>query len=127
MAHLQLLHSNMSEWNERIKALKGKEKEYLTISDACFILQFLQEHTAPLLSLHSSTSAHVQPAAGSVYVESPRDSGMKAGADGTVQKRLHHRNIQSLMSHQSAHNDVGLDLASLDDFPPVSLSMQDKR
>ena len=120
----------MSEWEERIKVLKGKEKESLTPSDACFILQFLQEHTAPLLYLCSSTtSPHVQivtSTADTVDAESAQSGGLKTGADYTVKKRLHHRN-QSPMSHQTAHNDAGLDLASFDDFPPVSLSRQEKR
>ncbi len=101
----------------RVRELKGKESS-LTVSDACFILQLIQEQTAPLFSLRALYSSH--HVASSVI-------GGNAGSTS-----------HTLSEHPAAHKAAGnkkkslqvsadVDIASLDDFPPMSVSMQEKR
>lgn len=130
---------------ETILHLKKKEGS-LTISDAGFILQFIQEQTAPLLSLRTlcksdtqtgviSRTQQIKSVAASSCVGSsqlcPRACASSHKKNSVIQNRLDHKNEPSKGStiNINAGDGTKLDFTSLEDFPPISSSslLQEKR
>ena len=102
---------------ERIQKLN--QKQSLNASDAAFILQFIQEQTAPLLSLHSSYNS---PSTAAEHELNGQHSG-SCGRHKVVHKKQHaHR---SGCGGTSRNDGQSLDFASLNEFPPVSMSLQE--
>lgn len=138
----------MEQWKEKVEDLRRNEGS-LTISDACFVLRVIQEQTAPLLSLRAPDSRTLQQVHSSVASTVPvgnvsSTNQVRSGSPSTnsssiskkhpvVRKGLNHKGPfpkgPLLKGEDASRNDggVNLDLASLDDFPPMSVSVQDKR
>lgn len=109
---------------ERIAEL-GK-KAQLDIRDACFILQFLQDQTGPLLSLRSTqTTSHSKllSAGGPRAAKAPAAATQSCPGDIILSKKK-----QSLKNVQGGiKKGVELNIASLDEFPPVTAVVHEKR
>ena len=104
---------------EALSALQEK-KDHLDVQDACLIMQLLQDQTGPLLSLRASTTSTV--------------NSKHAAASGQDQGRPEGLVTRSNSLQKHSHKDqVGtkvvadLNVASLDEFPPVSVLMHEKR
>ena len=115
----------------------------LNANDACFLLRFIQEHTAPLFSLRASCISestrtggnNKYAAAGQQHkpAGSTTDSCNNTGKHHSLQKsdrdwkkrppRNTHQGADRLVSGPAS----GLDISNLDQFPPMPLSMQEKR
>lgn len=110
--------------------LRDKEGS-LNINDACFLLHFIQEHTAPLLSLRASDSAPAQPSKDcSSLQDLPRRKYRFAESHSNTDKKLFLQKDLEYCLPKSAQRDAvgsasGLDITSMEEFPPVSV--QDKR
>ena len=113
---------------------KLKVKQSLSISDATFLLQFIQEQTAPILSLRNSSQLNttaVVNGGGICPVES-----LKSEASTEIHSREKHcsktMDGEGLVSDSSLKAAITmsrphLDITSLEDFPPMSVAMQDRR
>ena len=132
---------------EKIKQLCRKEGK-LTAEDACFVLQLVQDHATPLLSLRGGsappqTSCQSQHTATASSPSSgpTRQGDAAAGVRGSSSSK-HHKSAQKsrgsgcnsnvLLTEECPAQAKGaeassLDLASLEDFPPMSVAMQDRR
>ncbi len=94
----------------RIEQLK--QKKSLSIDDACFLLQFIQGETAPLLSLRGSGSTP-PPLKGSSHNESLKGKGLQGGG-----------RYKKIVGQGRRNLKARLDVSNMDDFPPVSASIQ---
>lgn len=132
-----ILMASWCQWEEKIVDLRRKDGS-LTVGDACFILQFIQEQTAPILSLRSHDftgisktiqATALSPAAVGTEGHSPRKQ-RKPETGSSLHKRhsaVYHKSPPQFTTAIKDDGGASLDLANLDDFPPVSLSMQEKR
>ena len=105
---------------ERLAGLQERSGQ-LGIEDACFILQFLQDQTGPLLSLHPSRVSEAQEAANGRHVD-----GVGAKPAEHLKKAVSQSKKSVLKNEKKARKD--LNIASFDEFPPVAEStMPSKR
>ena len=99
-----------------MERLLQKKNDQLGIQDACFILQFLQDQTGPLLSLRPSCSSEAQETA----------RGHVDGRDCKPAEDLKNVTSQSeknmLKNGSTKKTNVDLNIASFDEFPPVAES-----
>ncbi len=98
---------------ERLSALLEK-KGSLDIQDACFILQFLQDHTGPLLSLRTPSPS---------IPSGVKSRCCKQSSPGDLVMSKKH----SLKDERETKKSADLNIASLVEFPPVAVLIQEKR
>lgn len=120
---------------EKVRELQGKGGS-LSIDDACFLLELLQEQIAPLLSLRALNNSdplpQIKPAAQSLsaYQRKQESSSVSAyqrkqessSGSNSIEKHFY---VHKKLDHKS--RNASLNLGSLEDFPPVSRTLQDHR
>lgn len=103
------------------------KKPQLDIRDACFILQFLQDQTGPLLSLRTQatlSSSHAKLSTNGV----PDVARASAATQSYPGNLVESRKKQSLKNVQGGiKKNPELNIASLDEFPPVTAVAHEKR
>lgn len=108
---------------EKVRELQGKGGS-LSIDDACFLLELLQEQIAPLLSLRAlNNSDHlpqIKPAAQSLSAYQRKQESSSGSSSNEKHFYVHKK-----LDHKS--RNASLNLGSLEDFPPVSRTLQDHR
>lgn len=120
--------------------MKKAEKGSLNVNDSCSILQFIQEQTAPLLSLRALCNVNSPTSwsctGGQPYPGQHRSAGGSGHGSGTGKHSLVQKKEHPPKSGRGGTDEIvtasmcstgGLNLASLDDFPPVSVSLQDSK
>lgn len=113
------------------------KKGSLNVNDACFLLQFLQRHTAPLQCLSSPDSASAQPSKDPSSMSSMQHHSKRKHRSAESHSNIDRHHLQKYLksvpksNQQSANKTIDvsagldIDITSLDEFPPVSV--QDKR
>ena len=103
------------EWWSYVQSLE--QKEALEASDVTQLLQFLQEHTAPLLSLRNTTAVS---AISLRQTNGPREAD-HSKRESTSQNQFsvseplsYHKDGRKTVSGSTSYN-----LGSLEDFPPM--------
>lgn len=101
----------MEELNRKVILQLKKKGGSLAVSDASFIQNFIQEQTAPIFSLRTLCKSDSQATSASQF--SPRLS--------VARNNTAHEKSDSNSQRLKGRTNEGLDITSLEDFPPMLL------